>query len=173
MRYIKRLLIATILFSQHIFAAENTLLECRQIVNADERLVCYDGISDPLIVTEAFHKDLIARKVGPLDDTTAFPGALDEESLFGKGETEAKRIVEKSLNIKPLEQIQAKIINVEKTAHKKLIIVLDNGQVWRQIDNQPMPLKSGELVIIRAAKLRSYFLQKQSGSGSIRVKRLN
>ena len=61
----------------------------------------------------------------------------------------------------------------EKSAYKKLIVTLDNGHIWRQLDNRPMPLKSGETVIVREASLGSFLMEKQSGSSSIRVKRVN
>ena len=63
--------------------------------------------------------------------------------------------------------------DVQKSAYKKLTVTLDNGQVWRQLDNRPMHLKTGEAVVVREASLGSFLLEKQSGSRSIRVKRAN
>ncbi|MCZ6503043.1 MAG: hypothetical protein O6945_11070, partial [Gammaproteobacteria bacterium] len=59
------------------------------------------------------------------------------------------------------------------SVYKKLTVTLDNGQIWRQLDNNPLPLKSGETVVVRAALLGSFLMEKQSGGVSIRVKRLN
>jgi hypothetical protein len=54
-----------------------------------------------------------------------------------------------------------------------MLVVLDNGQTWRQLDNKALHLDSGETVVIRKASLGSYQLEKESGSRRIRVKRLN
>lgn len=43
----------------------------------------------------------------------------------------------------------------------------------RQIDNQRIPLRNEDKIIIREAALGSYLMEKLSGSGSIRVKRLD
>ncbi len=93
--------------------------------------------------------------------------------MFGKNGNESKRIIEKTLAIKEIKQIEAKVIEVQKSVYKKLTVTLDNGQVWRQLDNKPLPLKSGETVVVRAAYLGSFLMEKQSGGVSIRVKRLN
>ena len=97
----------------------------------------------------------------------------DAQSLFGKTDADANRIVETSLAIKQIDQIEAKVTDVQKSAYKKLTVTLDNGQIWRQLDDQPLPLKSGETVVVRAASFGSFLMEKKSGSSSIRVKRVN
>ena len=70
-----------------------------------------------------------------------------------------------------IEQIAATVTDVRESADKKLIVSLDNGHVWRQLDNKSLHLGNGEAVIVRKASLGSYRLEKASGSRSIRVKR--
>ncbi len=141
-------------------ATEQGLIECRQIEELAERVACYDRHVDSQSAIES------ARKA------EASP-APDAQSLFGKNDAVAKRIVETSLAIDQIVQIEATVTDVQKSAYKKLTVTLDNGQVWRQLDSQPMRLKNGETVIVREASLGSFLLEKQSGGRSIRVKRAN
>jgi len=148
-----------LLFAQSALTAEEALTKCRQIEEMAERVICYDIIVDSRL---------------PKDSSDADSSVVpDARSLFGTNDAEAKRIVETSLAIEQISEIEAIVTNVRKSANKKLTVTLDNGQVWRQLDSQRLPLKSGEAVIVRKASLSSYLMEKQSGSRGIRVKRAN
>ena len=165
----KKLLLPLLFLAQPALTAEEALTECRQIEEIAERVVCYDKIVD-----SRFPMDSIdSAETTPPPEITKSDAAPDAQSLFGKNDAEAKRIVETSMAIKQINQIEAKVTDVQKSAHKKLTVTLDNGQIWRQLDSRPMPLKSGETVIVREASLGSFLMQKQSGSRSIRMKRVN
>lgn len=141
-----------LLFTMPAFAAEEALLECRQIEDMAERVTCYDSFVDSL------------SESGPIPDA---------QSLFGKDDAEAKRIVQTTLAIEQIDRIEAQVTDIQRSATRKLIITLDNGQVWRQLDNQTLRLKSGESVVVREASLNSFLMEKKSGGRSIRVKRAN
>jgi len=152
-------LISITLLAQLASAKETSLFECRKIKDIEERVVCYDTIVDALF---------------PVASTDAPDNTVpSSNSLFGKNAAETNRIVEETLAIKKIDQLTATVTSVTKNAYKKLTITLDNGQVWRQLDNDPLPLRKGETVVIRSAKLGSFLLRKESGSGSIRVNRLD
>lgn len=141
-----------LLFVQPAFAADDALTRCRQIEGVEERVVCYDRVVDSL----------------------SEPGAIpDAQSLFGKDDAEAKRIVETTLAIETIDRVEAVVTETRESATRKLVITLDNGQTWRQLDSQTLRVKSGESVIVRKASLNSFLLEKKSGGRSIRVKRAN
>jgi len=151
----KKILIPLLFLSSPALAADDELLECRQIEDIEKRLTCYDQYVD------SQHK-------------TAEPNPVpDAEFLFGTNDAEVQRIVETTLAIEQIDHIVATVSEVRKSATNKLTVTLDNGQVWRQLDSQPLRLKSGESVIVREASLSSYLMAKQSGGRSIRVKRAN
>ncbi|MCK5431293.1 MAG: hypothetical protein KAJ03_01045 [Gammaproteobacteria bacterium] len=165
----KKLLLSLLFLAQPALTAEEALTKCRQIEEIAERVVCYDKIADSHFPMES--SDRVETTSPPeISKSNAVP---DTQSLFGKNEAEAIRIVEDSLAIEHISQIEATVTDVRKSAYKKLTVTLDNGQIWRQLDSKPMPLKSGETVIVRAASLGSFLMEKQSGSSSIRVKRVN
>lgn len=150
----KLLLLLLMTVNQSALAVEDALTECRQIEEIEERVACYDEFVD----------SQNGRK----------PDAVpDAQSLFGTDDAEAKRIVETTLAIEQIDEIVATVTDVSKSAGGKLIVSLDNGHVWRQLDNKTLHLKSGEAVIVRKASLGSFLLAKESGSRSIRVKRVD
>ncbi len=158
-----------ILFALPVLAADDAFRECRQIEDVEERVTCYDSVVDSRFFDESSERD--AADSSP--STTDSNAAPDAQSLFGTNDAEARQIVESTLAIEQIEQIKATISNVRESAGEKLIVTLDNGQVWRQLDNKTLLLKSGDIVIVRKASLSSFLLEKESGSRSIRVKRVN
>ena len=147
-------LLLLLTFTQATIAAEDALTECRQIEELEQRVACYDDFVD--------------------SRHPAQPRAVpDAQSLFGTDDAEAKRIVETTLAIDQIDQIEATVNDVSKSASGKLIASLDNGHVWRQLDSKTLLLDKGDVVIIREASLGSFLLEKASGSRSIRVKRVN
>jgi hypothetical protein len=170
----KKLLLLAILFAHSASATDGSLFDCRQIEGTEERVSCYDRIVDSQLPVRQSKKEVVENtRVDGSTGEDAPPSVPDALSLFGKQDAEAKRMVQKSLAIKEIDQIKATVSSVKRSAYKKLTVTLDNGQVWQQLDNEPLPLSTGDLITVRLAKLGSYLLKKQSGSGSIRVKRLN
>lgn len=131
--------------------------------------MCYDKIVDAQFPMDS--KDSAETAAPPESiEPEAVP---DVRSLFGTNDAEARRIVEASLEIEQVSQLVAIATDVRESATRKLTVTLDNGQIWRQLDNQTMQLEVGEAVVIRKASLGSFLMEKQSGSRSIRVKRKN
>ena len=152
MKYLPLLLLLTICHAA--LADEAALTQCRKIESIEDRVACYDDFVDSHYVAQDGQKP-------------------DAQSLFGTTDAEAKRIVETTLDIEQIDHIAATVAAVKSSASRKMTIALDNGQTWRQLDSERLYLKNGEAVIIRKASLGSYLLEKQSGSRSIRVKRVN
>lgn len=153
----KKILLGLLFFAQPALRADETLLECRQIETVAERVACYDDFVDSHLPTDSIQADVVP----------------DARSLFGTSDADAKLLVETSLDIEQISEIEAIVTDVQKTATRKFIVSLDNGQTWRQLDGQRLSIMSGDAVIVRKASLGSYLLEKQSGSRSIRVTRLN
>lgn len=162
-------LLAVLCFAQSTWAADDALTACRKIEDIARRAACYDSFVDARFPPVSSNRE---KALAPAENTES--GTVpDAQSLFGTNDAEAKRIVEMSLAIEPVDNIEAKITDVQELATRKLLISLQNGQVWRQLDNQRLPLKTGETVIIRKASLGSFLMEKSTGSRSVRVKRIN
>jgi hypothetical protein len=99
--------------------------------------------------------------------------AIEERVACYDAVVDSYRTLGTTIAIEQVEQIEATVTDVRESASNKLTVTLDNGQVWRQLDNKTLRLKNGEAVIVRKASLGSFLLEKESGSRSIRVKRVN
>jgi len=165
----RKLLLLLLFLAQPALIADEALTECRLIEEVAERVGCYDKIVDSHFPMESSDSGELPNPL-ELPEANAVP---DSKSLFGTTDAEAKRIVEASLSIEQISQIEAIVATVQRSATSKLTVTLENGQIWRQLDGQRLRLNSGETVIVRKASLGSYLMEKQSGSRSIRVKRAN
>jgi hypothetical protein len=67
--------------------------------------------------------------------------------------------------------MDARVASVRLDANGKLVLALENGQVWSQIDSANLRIKAGEEVRIRRALLNSYLLTRAGGGAAIRVRR--
>lgn len=151
-------LICAGLMSQSVMA---DISRCHAISDDRDRLACYDSVTgrqdqaQPLAGVPAASGSTTSTSAD--DSVTAEPverfGLLPERSA------------------EPLV-MNTSLLRVERNARGKMTLYLTNDQVWRQLDSSRLPLKSGEAIVIKEASLGSHLLEKQTGSRSIRVKRV-
>jgi hypothetical protein len=128
-------------------AAGQTLTEqlraCAAIESSGERLGCYDAINE----------------------------SLDQrvEQSFGQESELAAQIAEEAP-----ESILVAIVEMQEVGlDGQLVITLDNGQIWRQIDVNRVDWLPGEEVEITRGLFRSFFMRSAEGGARIRVSRAN
>jgi len=69
------------------------------------------------------------------------------------------------------QNLESRVASVTTAANGKLILGLDNGQTWAQLDSPSLKLKVGDQILIRRGKLGSYLLARANGGPEIRVRR--
>lgn len=108
-------------------------------------------------------------------ESTTEPGSasVSPEDLFGREETESRDTIRELFGLRDVDQIEATLAEVKRTPYGKLVLVLENGQIWTQIDTNRLRVKPGDGVRIKAARFGSFLLEKQTGSLLIRVKRVD
>ena len=134
---------------------------CRAIAEDAARLACYDKLPD--------------RPPGSATVVPMAPPAAEvapsSETLFGRDTVESEDMVRRAAGIGRLDEITVRVSGVKKDPLGKLVLTLDNGQVWVQIDSATSRIESGDVVRIRRAALGSYLLAGADGKRSIRVRR--
>jgi hypothetical protein len=70
------------------------------------------------------------------------------------------------------DKVVAIIESISDTGSGKLLIALENGQIWRQTGYESLQLKVGDTVEIRSASFGSFQLRKEGTKRSTRVKRV-
>ena len=136
----------------------DTLADCRAITDDDARLACYDALPGP---AEPATTALAA--AAPAAGSA--PSAVE---MFGRESETLRRAAGAQL-----EEITATVVDVQSVYGGKVVVQLDNGQVWTQVDTTPIDLRSGEAVRIRRAALGSFLLSEVGRNRSVRVRRAN
>jgi hypothetical protein len=70
------------------------------------------------------------------------------------------------------EVLSAKVTQIVKRSNGRLVVTLDNGQVWEQQETSSVLLEVGDAVTVTPGVLGSLWMDQASHSGRTRVKRI-
>ena len=173
MRILVAVLISMFAAAVHADTARDALTEvarCAGVADASERLKCFDAVA-------LRAKSLLAAPAPEAETRKSFldwfgfarpPQPVTRADDFGKPP-----------QVEPgeLSQIAATVTELAKTGRGKAIFILDNGQVWRQLDSDGTevafaaagkPMK----VTVETGIMGSYNLTIEGRNGLIKVTRL-
>jgi hypothetical protein len=145
--------------------ADDALAACRAIKDDVARLECYDSLARR---TEAAVTAPAATATAATAVAAPAPAqpAPNREDLFGRNTDTVRQAAGDEL-----KELTAVVVAVQSTPGGKLVLQLDNGQVWSQVDSSPLVLRDGAHVKIRRASLGSFLLTEVGHNRSIRVRR--
>jgi hypothetical protein len=124
------------------------LVTCRGLPD-EARLACYDAAVD----------------------RGTQSASISQEELFGMNNDEVQRTVEEATGEAQLARLGATVARVQPSGYDRVLITLDNGQVWRQVDSSSLRLRVGDAIEIERASFGSFMLQKTGSKRSMRVSR--
>lgn len=141
-------------------AATAEFLACAAEKDDARRLACFDAAVDRARTAPA----------NPAPAVVAAP--LSQEEKFGlRGELKQEK-AQKVPELQELEQLQAQVTKVSTKPHGELVVTLENGQVWTEIQtNSGARVKAGDRVAIKPGALGSFLLVAPNGR-STRVTRV-
>jgi hypothetical protein len=156
--------------------SEETLLGCRRIEAAEQRLACYDRVVDRVSGTlapeAASTEPQAASSPAPASEAPADERPL-RERLFGRSKSESERTLRKSYGLEETPgEISAAVTEARRGPDKLWTIALDNGQTWRQTEAVTFSFRVGDSVEIEAGLAGSYYLRRNGAGRTIRVKRI-
>lgn len=138
---------------------------CRDLTDDQARLACYDAAVD---------RSRKSADPGPEPSTEKTAGSaasLSQEDLFGKTSKEIERSVEEATGSEQIDSLSATVTRLRKFGYDKVLITLENGQLWKQIDASSLRLRVGDTVKIERAALGSFILRKPGNNRWMRVSR--
>ncbi len=114
--------------------------------------------------TSASTAELKACRALPDDDRLAcYDAAVDGQ--FGKPVVRPPR--------EAMPELVQTVTSVSLDPRGRLRLTLENDQVWAQTDRNRLSLRVGDRIVIRQGFGGSFYLAKQSGSRSLKVRRLD
>lgn len=94
------------------------------------------------------------------------------EELFGHDAVTSEEMVRQAAGIGRLEELNQRITAMRRNPDGKLVLTLENGQVWVQLDSRRVRLAAGDEVRIRRAAMGSYLLAGADMTQGMRVRRI-
>jgi hypothetical protein len=157
----------------HADAARDALAEiakCADIAESSERLKCFDSAVPHARSALAAQPEPPAPKKGFLEwFGFSKPQPVQKAEDFGKPPAPP--------GPEEITQITANVVEFAKTPYGKSIFILDNGQIWRQLDGDSTEVANpapGKLmrVTVETGMLGSYNLTIEGRNGLVKVRRL-
>lgn len=143
------------------------LIECRAIAEDAARLACYDRLAKAQAVPAK-------PEAAPPAPGPASPGVAEPtpEELFGHDPATSEAMVREAAGIGRVDEIRSRVAAVRSAPDGKLVLTLDNNQVWAQLDSPAPGVAPGAEVSIRRAAFGSYLLSVAGTPRGIRVRRV-
>ncbi len=146
------------------------LLACAGKVSDAERLACYDTAmaalsADARRLSEAREVEAKAAREAAAASAAAAAAAAEAErkAAFGKPAASADEV----------QEIEAAISEILRTSTGGAVFILDNGQMWRQVDGYNLPnARVGTMVTVKRGALGSFRLVPKGTSRSAQVIRM-
>jgi len=139
------------------------LKACRAITTDAERLACYDKAAQSVTkAQETGEVIIIDKQTARAARRQAFGLELPTLSILDKGADKAET-----------EKLQSVVKSARVDAEQRLVVTLEDGAVWRQIDDTMLgkPPKAGDTIEVRKAAMGSYMM-KIGSQPAIRVRRM-
>lgn len=136
---------------------------CRTIADSAQRLACFDAAAAQLVEAEkSGDVVVVSRAQAQAARRQAFGFSLPSLSIFDRtGRPEE------------VDRITAQVERAYQNANAKWVVVLADGAVWEQIDNETVlkKPKAGSRAEIRRAALGSFFMNLD-GQRAVRARRV-
>lgn len=161
-------LVAASLLAPAPILAQQGIDQCRDIESSEERLQCYDNA-----LAGGKSSQEPSPEASPPAAAAPVAGELSQETLFGKNAVEVQEAVNEAAGVETIDRLESTVSAIRYQPGGKVIVKLDNGQVWRQTTAGDLHLDEGDTVIIRKAALGSFLMQKSGKKKSVRVTRDN
>ena len=139
------------------------LKACRAITADAERLACYDKAAQSVTkAQETGEVIIIDKQAARAARRQAFGLELPTLSILDKGADKAET-----------DKLQSVVKSARVDGEQRLVVTLEDGAVWRQIDDTMLgkPPKAGDTIEVRKAAMGSYMM-KIGSQPAIRVRRI-
>lgn len=171
-----RICAALLLMSPAAFAnsvdLKTQLQSCQQISDEEQRLNCFDQIVSQL--DRVAPQQSVTTTIASVTTTGNTAETVVEQSAPTppKQEMAAEFGLKKPRPDAEIEEITSTVKTITQDVHKKLLITLENGQQWRQIDREYLNIQVGDRCVVKRGAIGSFLLGIEGMKKKIRVRRV-
>ena len=143
--------------------ALSALNKCAEVADSGPRAACYDAALSALnSAVQSGEVVIVQRKEAQAAQRSVFGLNLPALNIFDRSGKDSA----------PLVNVTGEAKGAYRDPFGKWVVVLTDGAVWRQIDDEPIPRapRAGSQIEIRKAAFGSYFM-KIDGQHALRAKR--
>jgi len=157
-------IISTGVLATNTSALVDGLSHCMQVSDDQERLACFDQLSNQNIITPlSTTSEAQVKEVVPIIENTELAEAKRIDDFAKETLKQPKEAV---------EGITAIVSGLKKLIRGQWVIDLENGQKWQQTDTTILKLAVGDSIYLEKGSFGSVYLFKEGLNRNIRVKRL-
>ncbi len=148
---------------------------CAAIAHPSERLSCYDGIHGP--TPPISDSETMASKPTvetPTADPALTPDAKQRRASVARLDDEKFPLNSDAANTPKREPLsmQAKIVKLQKSGQGKMLITLNNDQIWQETRKSSVHYRIGATIVIKAGAFGSNNLTLEGQNRISKVKRI-
>lgn len=149
-------------------ALDDALLACARETDGAQRLACYDST---VATISAEAKAITQQRAAEMAAIAAAKAKADEEAK--KAAFGAERLNRGQVPVGTLTRVDAKVTEVMTSSDGMAVLLLDNGQLWRQTTGMPLPtVRNGDAVVITVGAMGSYQAELVRQHRAFKVKRI-
>ena len=171
------------------------LSACRALQQDSERLACYDSLAKqqagqsanqatvpdvpeaapPVAIAATIEDEQPVAPAKAVPQAAALPGdnsGPTQEELFGLNSEATKRSYEEAVGQEEMKELRATVTDIQPAGPGRIIVYLDNSQVWRQTTSPTLKVKIGDVIVIKKAAFGSFKMKKEDANASMKVTRV-
>jgi len=159
------------------------LQSCQQISDEEQRLSCFDQIVAQLdnsvisVTAPQSSGSMTAAMPTRVAETAAVPSVAATAAVPATAVTTSRSIndefgLKKPDPVDELQEIGSIVKSTSLDKRKKLLITLENGQQWQQIDQGYLKIKTGDRCTVKRGAIGSFLLKVDGITKTIRVRRV-
>lgn len=149
-----------------IAGVDQEMVRCSAVAGDAERLACYDRLAASLSAEAA--ASIEARRTAAAE--AAKQAAIEAEKRrvdeFGGEQAGVTRG-----GGDKLDALSGKVVEAFLDPYGKYLLLLDNGQMWKQLDGKLLTVRAGDAISLERASLGSYMLRVDRQRRSVRARR--
>ena len=165
-QYLAALVLACITTATPAQTIEDRILGCAAESDQQQRLTCFDTLAADVAsgaVNSAPEQDQ------PPTDSSPNPVARSDSPENSSDENFG--LEHKVKNAEVADELQTQVAEIYKDGLGKMLLILDNGQIWQQKDSKTLIIKKGDSIFIERGFMSAFYLSA-NGKKRIRVARI-